>query len=430
MDEQIAVLVEIARVAGPDPAVGADRFRGRVGQVPVTEHVVRRSRDDLADIADGHFLAIGAKDPDLDPRQRLARRAHSRIARGIMILGRQHRNGAGGFGHAIGLNKLRAEHLDALAQQFEGDRRGAIEDIFEAAVIDRGAARVHEQKLQRRGDHEETRHAMLLDRIEHPVGVKFGKNDAGQASGERHDAQPGAADMGARHCHQHRLVIVPFGVRQVEVVRMFAQREQVAVRQHRALGIAGGARGVKLEHRIIGARRDEGGSRGAIDHRSRFGSTDDGRGMVELARQLLVQIFEPRPREHHLRLCVVDDERPFGRRQPPADRRHHDPGARGAVEEDEIKIAVLADPRDPVALLQPRGEQCRRHFRGRFVEFGVGVNAVFLAQRDAVGALAGPMGQEFVECEKLRNVARHGLSLLESHLLRAIGERLAAVGGT
>ena len=94
-----------------------------------------------------------------------------------MILGRQHADRAGRFGHPISLDELRPEHLDALAQQFERDRRRAIEDIFEPAVIDGATARVEQQHLKRSGNDEEARHAMLFDRIEHPVGIEFGEDD-------------------------------------------------------------------------------------------------------------------------------------------------------------------------------------------------------------------------------------------------------------
>src|SRR3546814_7776381 len=84
-------------------------------------------------------------------------------------------------------------------------RRGAVEDIFEAAVIDARAARVHQQHLERRRHHEEARHAMLFDRVEHAIGVEFGKHDAGQPRRERHDAKPGAADMGRSEEHTSEL---------------------------------------------------------------------------------------------------------------------------------------------------------------------------------------------------------------------------------
>src|SRR3546814_12053571 len=74
VDEEIAVRVEIARVAGANPAIVGHRRRGRIGQVPVPQHIVRRARDDLAHLAGRHRLAVGPAHDDFDPRQRLARR--------------------------------------------------------------------------------------------------------------------------------------------------------------------------------------------------------------------------------------------------------------------------------------------------------------------------------------------------------------------
>src|SRR3546814_17707771 len=82
--------------------------------------------------------------------------------------------------------------------------------------------------------------------------------------------------------------------------------------------------------------------------------------MVEPPGKLLGHPVEAGAGEDDLRPRVVDDERPFGGRQAPADRRHHDPGARRAEKEGEIEVAVLADPGDAITHLQTRGEQPAR----------------------------------------------------------------------
>src|SRR3546814_1623414 len=138
---------------------------------------------------------------------------------------------------------------------------------------------------------------------------------------------------------------------------------------------------------------------------------------------LVDQSLEPRPGEDYLRLRVIDDERPFGGREAPADRRHHDARACGAIEKSEIEIAVLADPRDAIALFQTRRDQRRCCTGSQIIEFGIGIDAILFAHRHPIGALGGPMGQKFVERKQLRNVAAHRLSLLESRRLRAIDEK-------
>src|SRR3546814_9700274 len=89
----------------------------------------------------------------------------------------------------------------------------------------------------------------------------------------------------------------------------------------------------------------------------------------------------------------------------------------------EIEIAVLADPRDAIALFQTRRDQRRCCTGSQIIEFGIGIDAILFAHRHPIGALGGPMGQKFVERKQLRNVAAHRLSLLESRRLRAIDEK-------
>ena len=67
----VAVGVEVTGVAGMKPfaADGASRcFR----LVPVAEHILRRSRNDLAHLADGDIFAGGIDDADFDSSHRLA----------------------------------------------------------------------------------------------------------------------------------------------------------------------------------------------------------------------------------------------------------------------------------------------------------------------------------------------------------------------
>src|SRR3546814_5079148 len=119
--------------------------------------------------------------------------------------------------------------------------------------------------------------------------------------------------------------------------------------------------------------------------------------MVEPPGKLLGHPVEAGAGEDDLRPRVVDDERPFGGRQAPADRRHHDPGARRAEKEGEIEVAVLADPGDAITHLQPRGEQRARDPRGAILDLAIGKDATLLAHRYTVGPVLRPMGEKFVE---------------------------------
>src|SRR3546814_19284919 len=103
--------------------------------------------------------------------------------------------------------------------------------------------------------------------------------------------------------------------------------------------------------------------------------------MVEPPGKLLGHPVEAGAGEDDLRPRVVDDDRPFGGRQAPADRRHHDPGARRAEKEAELEVAVLAAPGDAITHLQPRGEQRARDPRGATLDLALVKNANPLPHR-------------------------------------------------
>ena len=102
-DLQIAVLVELADVAGVQPAIGVDRLGGLLGRAAVAEH------HDLA--AHEHLAVIG--DRDLDAGRGRADGAE------LDLLGRVDAAGAAGLGHPPQLGERDAdrveelEHLDA-----------------------------------------------------------------------------------------------------------------------------------------------------------------------------------------------------------------------------------------------------------------------------------------------------------------------------
>ena len=73
VDVEIALRVEIAGVAGMEPAA-AHGPRRLLGQVPVARHVLRRAAHDLADLARRHRVVLAVDDGDLDALHRLAAR--------------------------------------------------------------------------------------------------------------------------------------------------------------------------------------------------------------------------------------------------------------------------------------------------------------------------------------------------------------------
>src|SRR6266487_1737039 len=71
---QVAVLVEVADVAGMQPAA-AQRLRGRLRRVPVAEHHAGGAAADLAALAEGDLAVVLVQDADLIARQREPDRA-------------------------------------------------------------------------------------------------------------------------------------------------------------------------------------------------------------------------------------------------------------------------------------------------------------------------------------------------------------------
>src|ERR1700712_4566674 len=81
------------------------------------------------------------------------------------ICRRQIGDGAASLRHAVLLAETAAEHRHALAQQVERNRQGAIEDVFEPAVIDFAGARLVYDDLQRRRHHEHFGDLVAFDEI-------------------------------------------------------------------------------------------------------------------------------------------------------------------------------------------------------------------------------------------------------------------------
>ena len=123
----------------------------------------------------------------------------------------------------------------------------------------------------------------------------------------------------------------------------------------------------------------------------------DALDMGDLALKRLARLLEAGPGEQQPRVRIVENERPFGRRKPPSDRRHHHADTCRAVEQCEIEIRILANPRDAIAFFQPRMDKRRGDARGPFFELGIGIGAIFLAQRRSRAAVSSPVVDELIE---------------------------------
>ena len=142
--------------------------------------------------------------------------------------------------------------------------------------------------------------------------------------------------------------------------------------RHRALGLAGRARGVELERVVLGVDpvgwRCRGktvtpdaivgaGAVGRIDADHLFDAGRLGAGGGQSVRKALAD-------EHHARFAIVEDVGDLGRGEAPIDRGHHRANACRAEKGLEIKRVVLAEEGHAIARLHTqRGKAVRRPVR-------------------------------------------------------------------
>ncbi len=200
--------------------------------------------------------------------------------------------------------------------------------------------------------------------------------------------------MKYRHRHQRDVVFGPFipvgplgaaGPHQVQEVRM---------RQHRALGLAGGAGGIKLDRdilgrdrylRIVAALRVAPARKILPAHRAALGR-DESTHAWQLCLDAADLFDELRPDEQHRRLAILDDEGDLGTGQPPVDRRHHHIGLHRAQQQLEIDVAVLAEIGDALMRLDAERLQSMGDLIGMRVEVGIAGPASLEFERHGVAA--------------------------------------------
>ena len=219
--------------------------------------------------------------------------------------------------------------------------------------------------------------------------------------------------MEDRHRHQRDVVgrpFVPVGL--LGLVAGLHQIEEVGVRQHRALGLACGARGIELDRdvlradrhlRIVAALRIAPCRKILPFRRAAFGG-DDGADVRQLRLDVADLGDEFRSDEQHRRLAIADDEGDLGPGEAPVHRRHHHIGLHRAHQQLEIDVAVLAEIGDALARLDAERDQRVRNAVGLDVELGkAGLASLeFIGQRIAacLGAVAHHVGEV---CRLLRS---------------------------
>ncbi len=256
-EEQVALVVQVAEVARPVPAL-VQGLGGGLRVLPVAGHHARTAHQHLADLARRDALVVGTDDGHLDAGDRLAAggepRAvqlpflvpqdghHRRRLRGAVEVG-QLGAGEGGVGPPHDLGR---------------DGRGGVADQAQRARVPRAAALLVDHRRDHGRHRHEHRHAVALDEVEAHRGVERRQHDDGPA--EPHEAQQrrGAGHVEERGDGQeHVVALEAAGQRLVERVG-----DEVPMGQHHALGPAGGPAGEEDRRRIVLGRRSGEGRSG------------------------------------------------------------------------------------------------------------------------------------------------------------------------
>ena len=136
----IAVFVDIAHVAGMQPAVFVQQGGGRAFLIGVALHHARGANDHLTDLVGRQLFIVVIKDLDFHIRQRFTDRGQAlqvaldffRRAVQLMIVRSKDGQGRVGFGLAKGIHKTGRvrEHINGFTNDGEGHGRAAIGDVL------------------------------------------------------------------------------------------------------------------------------------------------------------------------------------------------------------------------------------------------------------------------------------------------------------
>ena len=264
--------------------------------------------------------------------------------------------------------------------------------------IDAARPRLPHHELHRGRHHEEFGDPGLLEEIQHFCGIEFPGDHAPGAVIKAEHAPTGTADVEDRHRHQRDIILGPFVPVRLLALAALHQVEEIGVRQHRALGLAGRAGGIELDRdvlpvdrhfRIVGALRVAPGRVVEPAGGSAFGG-DEGAHARQLRPDLFDQLDEFRPDEQHRRPAILDDEGDLRSGQPPVHRRHHDIGFHRAQQQFEIDVAVLAEIGDALARFDAERDQRVGDAVGVLIELIEGGLASLEFEGDGVAAAVRP----------------------------------------
>ena len=339
---QIAGLVEAPDIAGDEIAVRPERGGGLVRRPPIAGEDVGAAHLDDAGFALRQDGPVRRGDAQRDAGQRLSGR--SRDPRpGERVRGHHH-----GLGHAVAFQDLvpglaperrpdvgRQRRGTRHEEPHRGRRRAEPRLGQQPRIVGRHA---HEDRRARHAshdvgrlearqeDHPHTGEERGVGGDEKPVGVK--DRQRMQQHVRRRDAPP---------VHQRRRV-----------------RGEIAMGQHRALGLAGGAGGVEEGGEIVRPRPRRRRRRPPGDQRrkSAFGVDE-----AHLACDRRRAVGQRRGDRHRRRIDVGEQIGELRRRVVGVERRIDEAGEEAGEIERQQRLALGRDDGDAVAGLQPLVEQ-------------------------------------------------------------------------
>ncbi|MCZ7559584.1 MAG: hypothetical protein M5U30_05605 [Burkholderiaceae bacterium] len=277
-----------------------------------------------------------------------------------------------------------------------------IRRLEKSALFQRGCASIASEL---RGHQHGERDALMLDRVEGGLDIELRMQHHGAAGTQRRRGlvvEP--TDVEQRQCRED---VVVFG----EIVHRRAVQRVPGdgiLREHDALGPAGGARGVADEQRGAGigvtfvrlarARGRRGGrlaaarqERGAIGPARRALAPGDRRIAAHRRAQHLGVLDELRLDEQQRWRAIGENLPVLGRSQPPVQRQEHRAQPRAGEQQRDLFGTVQAQVRDAVAAPDASGSQRCRIAVDQLRECRVAEVAAGKADRQPPGAAPGVM---------------------------------------
>ena len=328
------------------------------------------------------------------------------------VAGRHHGRGRGGFGGAVAVAHLQfRKSLGKTPDARFGHGRTAVGAYSPAAEIKAREVWLQQAQAVHGGHHQRMRDAFLLGQQQKLAALEFRHHHQRAAHvKERHEhtAQPGHMRPG--YAEQGALVAR-------QVVRVFpvqAGMHDVQVRQHRALGFAGRARGVQNAEDVLLADRGQrcGRCMARVQQRPPFGAAAGKPHRCRRAgvRQFVGE-FSAVNQRHWLR--VFKDVADLGAPQARA-QGHQDGAQTGNRDHAEHGFEPVGEhDGDPLALLYAaRHEVCSERCRP-CIEFAKAYAQVAINHRHLVGGQAMTALQHVVDVRRTLCVAAHQSAPME-----------------